>query len=78
LVRDADQAASTSAVFICGFPFIAGARFRFPALSLLPGASPDHELKFAAVGNCFMSGPLSARIVAAACERMPGIVCSNS
>jgi hypothetical protein len=30
---------------ICGFPLIAGARFRFPALSLFPGASPDQELK---------------------------------
>ncbi len=43
---------------MCGFPFMAGARFRFPALSLFPGASPDQELKFAAAGNCFMSGPL--------------------
>ena len=78
MVRDADHAASTRAVLICGLPFIAGARFFFPALSLLPGASPDHELKFAAFGNCFMSGPLSARIVAAACDLIPGMVCSNS
>jgi hypothetical protein len=50
---------------------MAGARFRFPAQSLLPGATPDQELKFATVGNRFMSGPLSAWIVTADWARMP-------
>src|SRR6202030_2513841 len=43
----------------------------FPALSLFPGATPDHELNLASVGNCFISGPLSARMVAAAWDLMP-------
>lgn len=45
LVRKADQAASTTAVFICGLPFSDGARLRMPALWLLPRARPDHETK---------------------------------
>jgi hypothetical protein len=47
LVRAADRGASTRAVLTCRFPFIAGARVLFPALSLFRSATPDHEVNLA-------------------------------
>src|SRR5687767_2930857 len=45
-----------------------------PALSLLPGQRPAQDARCAAVGNCFISAPISARIVAAETVSMPGML----
>src|SRR5580704_716499 len=50
----------------------------FPADRLLPGQILDHLHSLSAVANWLISAPISARILAATCSLIPGIVCSNS
>src|ERR1700704_2818703 len=60
LVRVADQAHSVSVARNHGLPCVVCRLLCLPALSLLPGQTPPHELRCPASGNCFMSDPVSA------------------
>src|SRR5215471_12982491 len=77
-LRDAAQAHSLSAVRNQGLPPVVWLLRLFPALRLFPGHTPAHELSWRCEGNCFMSGPVSARMLAALRSFTPGIVCTNS
>src|ERR1051325_7331505 len=61
----AAQAHSVSAARSQGLPPVVRLLLFFPALRLLPGQTPAHELRSLAEGNCSISPPVSARIVAA-------------
>ena len=52
--------------------------FLFPALSLLPGHTPAHDARWAAVGNLDMSVPMTERIVFAELSPTPGISMRSS
>ena len=75
---DAPHAHSISVVRSHGLPRNTGARLRFPALSLLPGHAPAQELQRGPLPNTPMSMPTSARMAAAACFLMPGMVCNSA
>src|SRR5216684_6961412 len=65
LVAAAAQAHSVSALRSHGLPPVVWLLLFLPALRLLPGQTPAHELKCLAEGNCFISAPVSARMLAA-------------
>src|SRR5690242_10150985 len=77
-LADAAQAHSVSTVRSQGLPPVVPLLLFFPALRLLPGHTPAHELSSFAEGNCSMSPPVSARIVAALRSWTPGSVCRSS
>src|SRR4051794_11243166 len=51
---------------------------RFPALSWLPGHSPAQLARCCAEGNCCISTPISAMMLAAATASIPGTVVHSS
>src|SRR5260370_38542427 len=64
-VAAAAQAHSVNALRNHGLPPVVCLLLFLPALRLLPGQTPAHELKCFAEGNCCMSAPVSASILAA-------------
>src|SRR5215831_4026220 len=74
----AAQAHSVSAARSHGLPPVVRLLLFLPALRLLPGQTPAHELRSFPVGNCSISPPVSAKIVAALRSWTPGSVCSSS
>src|SRR6267143_3675585 len=73
----AAQAHSVKALRSHGFPPVVRLLLFLPALRLLPGHTPAHELKCWGEENCSISAPVSARIVAALRSCRPGTVCSS-
>src|SRR5277367_3549349 len=73
----AAHAHSVRALRSHGFPPVVRLLLFLPALRLLPGQRPAHELKCLAEGNCFMSAPVSAKMLAALRSWIPGTVCIN-
>src|ERR1035438_5140870 len=59
-------------------PLLVRPEYRLPALMWLPGHIPAQLQAWSASGNCFMSTPSSATIVAPTTRLTPGIVSSNS
>ena len=53
-------------------------RLFFTSAFVVPGLIPAHEDRWSSVGNLSLSVPISARIDAAPCSFIPGIVCNNS
>src|SRR5512139_503625 len=49
-----------------------------PALSLLPGATPDHDARQGALPNRLMSSPISAKITSACQRLIPGMVTNKA
>src|SRR5215469_4436779 len=73
----APQADSISVPRNQRFPLVVLLPLFLPALRLLPGHTPAHELKCFADANWPMSGPTSANTLAAPFSFIPGTVCSN-
>src|SRR5512136_261890 len=61
----AAQAHSVRALRNHGLPPVVWLLRFFPAVRLLPGHSPAQELRWLSEGNCVMSVPVSARMLAA-------------
>src|SRR5215469_7954606 len=74
---EAPQADSISVPRNQRFPLVVLLPLFLPALRLLPGHTPAHELKCFADANWPMSGPTSANTLAAPFSFIPGTVCSN-
>src|SRR5215470_7573970 len=72
----AAQAHSVSALLSHGLPPVVRLLRFLPALRLFPGHTPAQELMCRCVGNCCMSAPVSARMLAALRSWIPGMVCS--
>src|SRR3954469_24842428 len=62
----AAQAHCTSTTRSHLFPFVVLPLLRLPALSLLPGHTPTHDARCAALGNWLMSDPTSTITFSAA------------
>jgi len=60
-----------------GFPPVGRLLLFLPALRLFPGQTPAQLLRFRCEGNCVMSPPVSARILAALRSCTPGTVCRS-
>ena len=61
-----------------GLPLRVLLLMRLPALSLLPGQTPAQLARWAAVGNCVTSMPISAMKLHAATRSTPGTVVQRS
>ena len=71
-VLEAPCAHSVKALRSQGLPLFVWLLLLLPALRLWPGYTPAHELMFRSSPNCCMSGPVSARMVAALLACIPG------
>src|SRR5437588_570068 len=71
------QAHSVSAPRNQRFPLVVLLPLFLPALRLLPGHTPAHELRFFSDPNWPISGPISASTLAALFSFTPGTVCNN-
>lgn len=71
-MRAAAQAASHNVRRNHGLPWHVLPLVCLPALSRLPGHTAAHEARCPAVGNCFLSAPISARRLYAFTRRRPG------
>ena len=60
-----------------GLPLRVLPRKCLPALSLFPGHTPAHEANWSSLGKTDMSAPISAKMTAAPCSLMPGMVCRS-
>src|SRR5215472_14095990 len=74
---EAPQADSISVPRNQRFPLVVLLPLFLPALRLLPGHTPAHELRFFSGPNWLISGPTSASTLAAPFSFTPGTVCKN-